>query len=323
VHERPGDLTDADIGGVLARQWRLAVAGLTYLPVGFGGYHWLAAGPDGTRWFVTAHGPWNASVADLAAALATAAGLPGAGLDFVVAPVPASDGQAVCQVSRYAVSVCPFLDAVPGRWGEQLTERDRDVLAGMLADLHRVAPPPAAPVRPLELPGRCALDVSLAERGRPWHGGPFSEPARNLLAGYADGLVRALARFDALCCVVSADGRSRAYTHGEPHPGNLLRAGRRLLLVDWETAGLAPPERDLWWVLASATGAAAQRYAARSGLHVSAAALDLYRLRWGLDDISLYLAEFRRPHARTADTEVSIAGLRDALERLEAPDSQR
>ena len=37
-------------------------------------------------------------------------------------------------------------------------------------------------------------------------------------------------------------------THGEPHPGNILRSRGRLLLIDWDTAGVALPERDLWHV---------------------------------------------------------------------------
>jgi spectinomycin phosphotransferase len=37
-------------------------------------------------------------------------------------------------------------------------------------------------------------------------------------------------------------------THGEPHPGNILRAAGGLYLIDWDTVGLALPERDLWMV---------------------------------------------------------------------------
>jgi hypothetical protein len=47
------------IATVLARQWFLTVGQLSSLPVGFGGYHWLAVGQTGARWFVT--------VSDLAA----------------------------------------------------------------------------------------------------------------------------------------------------------------------------------------------------------------------------------------------------------------
>ena len=53
MHERPADISDSDVAAALARQWALTVQDLSYLPVGFGGYHWLAADQRGSRWFVT------------------------------------------------------------------------------------------------------------------------------------------------------------------------------------------------------------------------------------------------------------------------------
>ncbi len=35
-------------------------------------------------------------------------------------------------------------------------------------------------------------------------------------------------------------------THGEPHPGNAMLAADGWRLVDWDTALVAPLERDLW-----------------------------------------------------------------------------
>jgi spectinomycin phosphotransferase len=73
VHERPPDISDSDVAAALARQWPLTVQELSYLPVGFGGYHWLAVDQAGSRWFVTVSGlaaPW---LLDLPAAMQTAA----------------------------------------------------------------------------------------------------------------------------------------------------------------------------------------------------------------------------------------------------------
>ena len=89
-------ISDSDVAAALARQWALTVQDLSYLPVGFGGYHWLAAGQTGSRWFVTVSDlvtPW---VPDLPAAMQTAAWLATqARLGFVVAPVPTRAGQVV------------------------------------------------------------------------------------------------------------------------------------------------------------------------------------------------------------------------------------
>ena len=74
------------------------------------------------------------------------------------------------------------------------------------------------------------------------------------------------------------------------------------MLVDWDTVGLAPPERDLWMV-ASATGDELRRYTELTGRLVDTTALELYRLRWALDDISCFVRDLRAPHRRTADAE--------------------
>ena len=76
------DISDSDVAAALARQWALTVQDMSYLPVGFGGYHWRAVDQTGSRWFVTVSdlaSPW---VPDLSAAMQTAAWLarkPGSG----------------------------------------------------------------------------------------------------------------------------------------------------------------------------------------------------------------------------------------------------
>ncbi|MEV4222572.1 phosphotransferase [Nonomuraea sp. NPDC049725] len=151
----------------------------------------------------------------------------------------------------------------------------------------------------------------VAGAGGGWRGGPYSEPARALVAARADGLRRALERFDRLAREVRGPF---VVTHGEPHPGNLLWRDGRPALVDWDTVGLAPPERDLW--LAAPEERDLARYEAATGRRPDPSALALYRLRWDLDDVCDFLDWFRAPHGRTPDTEVAWRGLEDALARF-------
>lgn len=311
------DISDSDVVAALTRQWALTVQDLSYLPVGFGGYHWLAAGQTGSRWFVTVSDlvtPW---VPDLPAAMQTAAWLAThAGLGFVVAPVPTRAGQVVGFLdSRHALTLFPFLDAAPGRFGDPIDESDRAAIIDMLALLHTAIPKGIqVPSRPLELATRQVIDQALASLGIPWTGGPYAEPGRDLLARYERPLRQAFARFDGLLDRVREAGGPYVITHGEPHPGNLLRTRAGLCLVDWDMTALARPERDLWWVISGDQDAA--RYSRRTGWTVNQDALALYRLRWALDDIAGFLSQIRGPHQRTADTLVSWTELQKTLDAI-------
>ena len=311
------DISDSDVAVSLARQWALTVQDLSYLPVGFGGYHWLAVDQTGSRWFVTVSdlaSPW---VPDLPAAMQTAAWLvTQAGLGFVVAPVPTRAGQVVGSVdSRHALTLFPYLDAAPSHFEDPIDDGDRAAIIDMLASLHTAIPNGIqVPTRPLELTTRQAIDQALASLGVPWTGGPYAGPGRDLLARYERPLRQAFARFDGLLDRVREAGGPYVITHGEPHPGNLLCTRAGLCLIDWDMTALARPERDLWWVISGAQDAA--RYSWRTGWTVNQDALALYRLRWDLDDVAGFLSHIRGPHQRTADTLMTWTELQKTLQAI-------
>ncbi|MFF5721544.1 phosphotransferase family protein [Streptomyces buecherae] len=311
--------------------WELGDARLAYAPVGFGDYHWIAEGGAGRRAFVTVadlthKDQWgsgaDAAFAGLRAAMeATVALRAQPGRDFVVAPLTTRDGAAIRRLGpRFAVSVFPYESGEAGAFGQELSAAERGALLDLLATLHRSAvPEPLAELSP-RLPTGDVLRRALAECGRPWRGGPFAEPARELVADAAAALRERLAAYEELAAEVAGRGARRVVTHGEPHPGNVLRragaghAGDRPLLVDWDTVRLAHPERDLWLV---ATGPAdLDRYARASGHTPDPAALALYALRWDLGDVTEYLTWFRGPHERTSDTEAGWSGLCETVARL-------
>ena len=88
-----------------------------------------------------------------------------------------------------------------------------------------------------------------------------------------------------------------------PPPGN------------WDTVGLALPERDLWGVT-DTDSREADRYAELTGRRVSGAIVRTYRMRWSLDEITLSLSEFRGPHEQNADTELTWAVLAEETENV-------
>jgi spectinomycin phosphotransferase len=325
VNERPAGVADAEVAAALRLHWGLAVTRLEYLPVGYGGYHWAASVAGGQRFFVTLSPvPGDHGFAELAAAMSAAASLADSShLNFVIGPVRTTSGQAAARLQPdWAVTVTPFAEGEPGRWGDELSAGDLAELTSILASLHSCDAPAGTPVRNPGLLRRDLMEALLGEPGGSWFdAGPYGEPARELIAEHAAGLHRSLGIFDDLVGQATASG-APALTHGEPHPGNLIRGDGSFLLVDWDTAGLALPERDLWWVLPDPDtdpvgfAASANLYTDLTGRAVDPAAVALYRMRWDLDDISLFLTEFRAPHQRTADTEKAWTGLDAAVRRV-------
>ncbi len=340
MRDRPAGIAERDLVRVLADGWGIRATALRYAPVGGGSYHWVVTGDQGEQRFVTVDDlddkGWlgrtrPAVFAGLRAAMDAAVTLRReAGLKFVVAPVPALDGQTLQPLGgSHAIAVFPFLRGAAGRWGEALSAPDRDELVAMLAALHRTDPGAVRlPRSEIGLSWRGDLEAALRELGRPWRGGPFAELARALLAGAAGPVRRQLDALDRWAGGAAAAGDT-VITHGEPHPGNVIRLGAApagqpggptpardpIMLVDWDTVGLASPERDLW-MLASETGDELRRYTELAGRPVDRTALELYRLRWALDDISCFVRDLRAPHRRTADTEHACQSLELSIAQI-------
>ena len=335
MKDRPQGITERSIARALDTGWGLGGWTLAYAPVGAGSYHWLASSGDGgsgERRFVTVDdlddkgwlGRTRPEVfAGLRVAMDAAVALRRTGLGFVAAPEPGQAGQAVAPLGdRHAVAVFPFLDGAPSEWGQPLSAPDRDDLTAMLASLHQTAPAalhrtdPAAVRLPRVEPGlswRGDLETALTGLGQPWTAGPYAEPARALLAGAAPQIRRHLDRLDRETTRLAA--ADVVITHGEPHPGNVMRTADGLTLIDWDTVGLAPPERDLWMV-ATETGDELRRYTELTGRPVDPAALDFYRLRWALDDLSCFIRDLRAPHQPTPGTEDAWINLQATLSDL-------
>jgi spectinomycin phosphotransferase len=310
----PEDLDERDVVRALADGWGLEVAGIAHVAVGGGSYHWTADDAAGGRHWVTVDDlddkrylgeTRDAVFGGLRRAFEAAAALRGSGLEFVLAPVPAAPGEMVRRLgAHHAIALFPFVEGGSRGFAERRPPAEVAAVVDLLVRLHRATPVVAAVagrwgVQPAE---RGALDGALRCLDVEWVGGPYSEPSRTRLAAGADGVRRLLGTFDRLAADVAASGRPPVVTHGEPHPANFMRSGGRLLLVDWDTVALAPPERDLA-LLADGGGDALARYAEAAGRQVDAAALRLYRLRWIVDDLSIYVKRVRSEHRRTAQTE--------------------
>ena len=324
MEHRPAGFDDDDVRAALRRHHGIDAHELHYRAVGFGDYHWHVAGADGRSWFVKisdlADKPQcgadpGTALAGYRATLRAAAELRRAGLEFVLAPEPAPGGDlAVDLDGRWALTVFRHVEARTFDFFSPLSAHERDDVLVLLARLHAVDPPAGTPPQVPVVPDRAVIDRALGDLGTPWEGGQYSEPAREAVATHAGAVRARLAEADRLVERVRDAARPPVVTHGEPHPGNLLQTADGFLLIDWDTAGLAVPERDLA-VLESGPDDLAG-YAALSGHEPDPVALELYRLSWGLADLGEFLRWFRAPHADDGDALTAWDGLVQTLTGL-------
>jgi len=308
---------------LLAEGWGLEVDAAEYSAVGAGSYHWVVTERDGGRRFVTVDDldskPWlkdkpESLFEGLRRAYQTAIALRDSGLGFVVGPITTASGEALRRVGqRFTIALFPFVDGQTGRFGEY-DKAGRVAVVKMLAQLHQASPAvaSAAGSASLGLPGRRQIEAGLQELDQQWLGGPFSEPARQVLAGRSSYVAELLALADRLAAEVRGRGSSWVITHGEPHAANVMRTGESRLLVDWDTVALAPPERDLWLVLGDDHDEATI-YADATGHEVDKAALDFFRLTWDLKDLATYLDVLRAPHRDNEDTARALQGVKNCV----------
>lgn len=307
----PDDLTEDALAEVLLGGWKIQAASMSYQPVGWGSHHWVVFGRDGVSWFVTVDELENKRVSDaesLAAgfgrlrdSLLSAVALREAGLKFVVAPGLAADGSpAVRFGGRFAAAIYPHVAGQSFAWGEW-ADGLQPALLDLVAQVH-LAPERArrhARTEDFGVPFRELTEAAL-DGWEPDELGPYSRPVTQLLREYATPLRRWLVQYDALVAAARQQPDRAVLTHGEPHPGNVMLTSTGWRLIDWDTALIAPPERDLW-SLVERDGAAPSRYTAATGITPLTELIELYRLRWDIADVAYDVARFFRPHAESAN----------------------
>ena len=314
----PKGLTEEALAVTLARGWGIEVAGLEYRAVGFGSHHWEVVEAGGTRWFVTVDDlaqrrnsgseTYPQVRARLAASIGAARALKNASTDFefIVAPIPSLDGAALLPVGEgFTVSVYPLLEGESFNWGPFRYDDQLAAVVSMLIDIHdaplgRTA---GAPEDDFRIQQRDELEGALTEGAEVPERGPYAIPFAVLITRNAAALHAALRRYDELVASATASA-PRVLTHGEPHAGNTMLTPDGWKLIDWDTAALAPPERDLW-NLDPGDGSVLATYAETTGYEPQPALLELYKLRWDLNDLGQCAADLRREHVEDANTTMS------------------
>jgi spectinomycin phosphotransferase len=131
------------------------------------------------------------------------------------------------------------------------------------------------------------IDASLDRAATGAHdAGPYGARIRALVRAHRDNLAELRTELKDLATACASVDEPPVLTHGEPHPGNILRHGDRLLLADWTELQWGPPERD-WYHVISTIGA---------GPRCRPEFFRFYEIKWWLSELAEYAARFLGPH---------------------------
>lgn len=328
----PPDFDRFELARLVRAEWDRSVSSLEYAPVGFGTHHYHVQTVENGELFVnvddlgakagiTAAGqtPLHA----LSQALETATALREAGLEFVHGPIRSADGRTVIPMGHdYAVSVYPFIHGSSNPHGAYPSAALRRQVLVAIGRMHGASDAvPQGNVRrdTLEIPLRQEFLACLDDLSPTWSGGPFADPARELVREHQQAIRRAFGQYDDLVAVVRGDADRWVITHGEPHAGNVMQTpDGAIKLIDWDTTAVGPPERDLW-MIEPESDAELEAYISAGGAGApNPAGMRLYRLSWALAEVSGYTVGFREPHVDDANTRTAWGGLTSYVDELAA-----
>jgi aminoglycoside phosphotransferase (APT) family kinase protein len=183
--------------------------------------------------------------------------------------------QLLAVTGRYAIVLYPYLERITPAPAEA------QQMFGMIIAVHAATDQvrDLATVDDLTIRDRSSLEAALNRSTTVPDTGPFAAGFAALVQEHRRAILAALDRHDLDADTLHTPRADWVVTHGKPKPNNTMITIAGPALVDWDTAKLAPPARDLWML-----GSVAE-YTASTERTVPADDLHFYRRRCDLKDL--------------------------------------
>jgi spectinomycin phosphotransferase len=300
VLDRP-PLTEAAIAAALRERYGIEATTLEFLALGHDPNAWTFRGRGGSRGDVFV----KIRRAIDPARLAAVRFLKDSGIDEVVAPLATNRGDLSTQVDGLFLVVYPFVDA-PIAADAGLTDEQWVAYGDVVGRLHRTVLPreirdalPAEDFLPKAFSGLGPVQAAVDEDASD------DQTRREQAAQWRahqeeiDAVVRRASELSAMLRErvgeAGANAASFVPCHGDVHTHNVLvDPSGSLHVVDWDELSMAPPERDLMFVLGSPIGLApGEREAGLflqgyGRIEIDPVRLAYYHADWAIQDLVGY-----------------------------------
>jgi spectinomycin phosphotransferase len=301
----PPRVPAGQILAALAEQFDIAAPSVEFLPLGADADSAAYRAGD---WFVKLRrGPHGAVGAHVAQALFAA------GIDAVVAPIHAMNGEAWAQIEHWRMLVYPFLELTPASRRTLTAAQWREFGAAMRR------------VHDAVLPEKFLADVSCVNYVAPWRSelrakiSHSPRPSGDAITHALDALIEEqrpriealIDRSETLSAHVCMATHAHVVCHTDLHGYNVLTdATGRVRIVDWDAPLRAPRERDLMFIggaqfddAHSAAHECRWFYAGYGERRIDPDAVRFFRYERIIEDIVLYVRQIhdaREPHDERA-----------------------
>lgn len=246
--EKPTNVQDEQIIACLREAYGLAIAGITFLPLGADAYAavYRATTTDGTPYFVKLKrrnfDPISVEVPKF---------LADSGIPQIIAPIATASGALSARLGEYDVILYPFIEGQNG-WNVPLSDSQWKIYAQTLKHIHSLKLPRVLGDR---IP-RETYSPYWRERVREFQAQAetivFADPVAAAMANFLNkkrqDISYLVQRAEDLGKVLENQATHDVLCHSDIHLGNLLINDETFYIVDWDQPILAPKERDLMFI---------------------------------------------------------------------------
>lgn len=254
--EKP-TLSEADLSACLLAEYGVRAAQIDFLPLGAdvntAVYRVIA--DTGTPYFLKLRGgPFDEIVVSLPKFLSAQ------GIEQIIAPLPTHTGQLWASFGAFKTILYPFVAGVDG-YALDLTDDHWREFGAVLKKIHATRLPPTLTARLQREAYSAHWRQSVARFMRQIETEVFHDPVAIQLATFLKTkraeIFELIERTEQRAQHLQSHTAEPVVCHADLHTGNvLLTAGGAFYVVDWDTACLAPRERDLMFVGGGQFGAA-------------------------------------------------------------------